>query len=43
MLAGARYGVQQIPERWLAQLDQQVNGQIRQQTAELISLGEAFL
>jgi len=40
MLAGARYGVEQIPERWLKQLDQQVVGQIRRQTAELIRLAE---
>jgi len=38
MLAGAKYGVEQIPERWLKQLDQQVVAQIRQQTAELIRL-----
>ena len=42
MLAGARYGVQQIPQRWLVQLDQQVTGQIRQQTAELIRLTESY-
>ncbi|MGZ4954335.1 MAG: ADP-ribosyl-[dinitrogen reductase] hydrolase [Methylobacter sp.] len=40
MLAGARYGVEQIPERWLKQLNQQVVDQIRQQTAELIRLVE---
>ncbi len=38
MLAGAKYGVEQIPERWLKQLDQQVVSQIRQQTTELIRL-----
>ncbi|MDP1665766.1 MAG: ADP-ribosyl-[dinitrogen reductase] hydrolase [Methylobacter sp.] len=38
MLAGAKYGVEQIPERWLKQLDQQIVAQIRQQTAELIRL-----
>jgi ADP-ribosyl-[dinitrogen reductase] hydrolase len=38
MLAGAKYGVEQIPERWLKQLDQQVVAQIRQQTTELIRL-----
>jgi ADP-ribosyl-[dinitrogen reductase] hydrolase len=38
MLAGAKYGVQQIPERWLKQLDQPIFTQIRQQTAELIRL-----
>lgn len=36
MLAGAKYGVEQIPERWLARLDQQIAAQIRQQTLELI-------
>ena len=38
MLAGAKYGVEQIPGRWLKQLDQQVVDQIRQQTTELIRL-----
>jgi ADP-ribosyl-[dinitrogen reductase] hydrolase len=38
MLAGAKYGVQQIPERWLKQLNQKVVDQIRQQTTELIRL-----
>ena len=38
MLAGAKYGVQQIPERWLKQLNQKVVDQIRQQTPELIRL-----
>jgi ADP-ribosyl-[dinitrogen reductase] hydrolase len=38
MLAGAKYGVQQIPERWLMQLDQQIVAQIRQQTTGLIRL-----
>jgi ADP-ribosyl-[dinitrogen reductase] hydrolase len=38
MLAGAKYGVEQIPERWLKQLDQQVVSQVRQQTTELIRL-----
>ncbi|MCK9397238.1 MAG: ADP-ribosyl-[dinitrogen reductase] hydrolase [Methylobacter sp.] len=42
MLAGAKYGVQQIPERWLRQLDQQIAVQIRQQTAELIRFGESL-
>lgn len=40
MLAGARYGVQQIPERWLARLDPQIVEQVQQQTAELIRFGE---
>jgi len=38
MLAGAKYGIEQIPERWLTKLDQQVADQIRQQTTELIRL-----
>ncbi|MDD5274517.1 MAG: ADP-ribosyl-[dinitrogen reductase] hydrolase [Methylovulum sp.] len=38
MLAGAKYGVGQIPVRWLAQLDQQVAGQIRRQVAALVGL-----
>jgi ADP-ribosyl-[dinitrogen reductase] hydrolase len=42
MLAGARYGVGRIPERWLNRLDQQVVEQIRQQTAELVRLAEAL-
>ena len=42
MLAGARYGFEQIPERWLAQLDRHVGELIRQQTAELIRLPKSF-
>jgi len=38
MLAGAKYGVQQIPQRWLKQLNQKIVDQIRQQTTELIRL-----
>jgi len=38
MLAGAKYGVEQIPERWLTRLDQQVSAQIRRQAAELTGL-----
>ncbi|MGZ8190221.1 MAG: ADP-ribosyl-[dinitrogen reductase] hydrolase [Methylococcaceae bacterium] len=38
MLAGAKYGIEQIPQRWLTQLDQQVAAQIRQQTTGLIRL-----
>ena len=38
MLAGAKYGVQQIPGCWLKQLDQQIAAQIRQQSYELIRL-----
>jgi ADP-ribosyl-[dinitrogen reductase] hydrolase len=42
MLAGAKYGIQQIPERWLKQLNQKVVDQIRQQTTELIRLAESL-
>ena len=42
MLAGARYGVERIPERWLGQLDRNVTSAIRQQTAELIKLAESL-
>jgi len=38
MLAGAKYGVEQNPERWLNQLNHQVARQISQQTTELIRL-----
>jgi ADP-ribosyl-[dinitrogen reductase] hydrolase len=40
MLAGAKYGVEQIPERWLERLDQQIVDQIRQQTTELIQFAQ---
>lgn len=39
MLAGAKYGLERIPGRWLKQLDEQVAAQIHQQTTELIRLG----
>jgi ADP-ribosyl-[dinitrogen reductase] hydrolase len=38
MLAGAKYGIEQIPERWLTRLDKRVAAQIRQQTTGLIRL-----
>ena len=38
MLAGAKYGAQQIPERWLKQLDERIVTQIRGQATELIRL-----
>jgi ADP-ribosyl-[dinitrogen reductase] hydrolase len=38
MLAGAKYGVEKIPGRWLKQLDQQIAAQIRNQTTGLIRL-----
>ena len=36
MLAGAKYGVQQIPERWLNQLDAAIVVNILRQTTALI-------
>ncbi len=38
MLAGARYGLEQIPERWLGRLDAQVVEKIRGQTDKLLQL-----
>jgi ADP-ribosyl-[dinitrogen reductase] hydrolase len=38
MLAGARYGVQAIPDRWLLALDKQVVAQIRKQTGDLLAI-----
>lgn len=38
MLAGAHYGVERIPERWLARLDRAVAKQIREQAASLLRL-----
>jgi ADP-ribosyl-[dinitrogen reductase] hydrolase len=40
MLAGARYGVGQIPERWITRLDRQVVEQIRQQTQGLVRFAQ---
>ncbi len=40
MLAGAKYGLGQIPARWLERLDGQVVAQIRRQVAVLVQLGE---
>ncbi|MEQ1636805.1 MAG: ADP-ribosyl-[dinitrogen reductase] hydrolase [Methylococcales bacterium] len=42
MLAGAKYGLHQIPQRWLQQLDQKVVLQIQQQTDALIRLAYAL-
>ena len=42
MLAGAKYGLAQIPEHWLQQLDQRVVNEIRWQTVELLKLGMSF-
>ncbi len=38
MLAGAKYDVQQIPERWLKQLDPIIVTNIRRHTTELINV-----
>jgi ADP-ribosyl-[dinitrogen reductase] hydrolase len=40
MLAGAKYGLDQIPARWLERLDRQVVAHIRRQVAVLVQLGE---
>ncbi len=40
MLAGGKYGAQQIPERWLKALDERIVTQIRQQTSDLVWLAE---
>jgi ADP-ribosyl-[dinitrogen reductase] hydrolase len=37
MLAGALYGVEAIPQRWLSRLDVVVKTEIEQQTSELLS------
>jgi ADP-ribosyl-[dinitrogen reductase] hydrolase len=42
MLAGAKYGLDQIPEGWLQQLDQQVVSEIRWQTCELLKLSKSI-
>lgn len=38
MLAGAKYGLEQIPDRWLQALDSKVTKQIREQTFGLLKL-----
>lgn len=40
MLAGAKYGVGAIPERWLKQLDSDISELIKKQTTTLLSLAE---
>jgi len=40
MLAGAYYGLDAIPQRWLAALDAEVAGQIRRQTSALLALAD---
>ncbi|MGR8929207.1 MAG: ADP-ribosyl-[dinitrogen reductase] hydrolase [Gammaproteobacteria bacterium] len=41
MLAGAKYGVEQIPRRWLSSLDRQVAEQIRLQTVSLLRCADS--
>ncbi len=41
MLAGARYGLEQIPERWLSSLDSRITGQIHEQTGKLLRIAGA--
>jgi ADP-ribosyl-[dinitrogen reductase] hydrolase len=38
MLAGAMYGLEQIPARWLSRLDSRINTEIRRQVAALTEL-----
>ncbi|WKJ91760.1 ADP-ribosyl-[dinitrogen reductase] hydrolase [Methylomonas montana] len=40
MLAGAKYGLERIPERWLERLDGEVAEQIRRQTASLMQMND---
>jgi ADP-ribosyl-[dinitrogen reductase] hydrolase len=42
MLAGAKYGVDAIPKRWLKALDQDVHQKNKSQTKALLSLAEAL-
>ncbi len=42
MLAGARYGLSAIPQRWLERLDQNVSEQIHLQTLKLLQLSESL-
>jgi ADP-ribosyl-[dinitrogen reductase] hydrolase len=39
MLAGAYYGVRQLPEDWLVRLNGQIAAQVQQQAVELIRIG----
>lgn len=43
MLAGAKYGLQQIPERWLQQLDSEIAQQIREQVIALLDRNQAVV
>lgn len=40
MLAGAKYGIEGIPERWLESLDKTASMRIREQTSALIGIGD---
>ncbi|WP_445372816.1 ADP-ribosyl-[dinitrogen reductase] hydrolase [Methylomonas sp. HW2-6] len=40
MLAGAKYGVDNIPQRWLSALDPAVTEQVRRQTLDLLMLAD---
>ena len=42
MLAGATYGAQDIPSRWLRKLDKDVKEEIERQTDLLLNLSPAF-
>ena len=42
MLAGARYGLQAIPPRWLDALDRQVVEQIQAQTRDLLNIARTL-
>ena len=42
MLAGATYGVDDIPARWLRKLDGEVRAEIERQTDGLLALAPAF-
>lgn len=42
MLAGARYGLSAIPQRWLERLDQNVSEQIQEQSKQLLQLSKTF-
>lgn len=41
MLAGARYGLDQIPQRWLERLDPTVSEEIRRQCTDLLAIAES--
>ncbi|CAD6875001.1 ADP-ribosyl-[dinitrogen reductase] hydrolase [Methylomonas fluvii] len=39
MLAGAKYGLEQIPQRWLDSLDRSIDVKIQEQTSALLGVG----